>query len=391
MNNLKRYILKSVSYNIVLLFITGGIIQNFFSYLGFSSSQIGTYISMTNVAQIVVMILGIVFVDRISNPKKTCSVLVLNSIAFCLAMLFFCFFKGIPTNIIFISAMIFGAFVSLLNGFESILAYRLPYQVIDMHEFEKGQNLTGIVGGIISVVITSLISVFSTVIDFSYIIAVGFTVSLIFCIVASVTCKRMTEIKKIPKSDKFKLSKLKKRVFLYFYFPNFIRGCATAIVMMMPVIFVSEITDNPAKLSAMNIAYAIAGIVSSVIYRAIGNRLRSKTVFLIGAVITFVSLPMAVVGKSSIIFFIFYLFGGMGNTMLSVASAIYATEIVGADDIGAFSSLKMIFLLAGQAVSSFVIGKVIGKIPVFVLILVFVSFMLLSGILHYVYKPSKAE
>ena len=136
----------------------------------------------------------------------------------------------------------------------------------------------------------------------------------------------------------------------------------------------------------MTVAFSVSGIIGSMLYRMFANVLKTKSVFMLGSLIMFISLPLTLLGKTSIIFFTFYLIAGIGYSIVSNSGAIYATELIGVEDIGAFSSARIIMIAVGQAVSSYIIGISIGKMSSALIILLFVACQLISGMFHYCYK-----
>ena len=394
MNNSQKYVVRGTANTVILLFTTGGILQTFFSYVGMNPGQIGVYNSMNNIVQIMVMILGIIFVDQVSDVRRLVAKLSLSPVLFCFAMLFFCVFNNAPIKVIFLTALVLSAFQNLLGGFKNVLEYRLPYQIIQMETYEKLENVIGIAGGILSIAITVSISIFSTAVDFPLVMIGGFSVSILLCVLCSIVCQRMKAIKAMPKEDKFKVSKFGKFEFIYFYFPNFLRGCANGIVGMMPVICIYDISNNASVVSGMTVALSISAILGSALYRILGKRVKTTSVFMLGSLILFIALPLTLLGRIGAVFFAFYLIAGIGYSMVSISGAVYATEFIKAEDIGAFSSMRLIMISAGQAVSSYIIGILIGKIPSVLIIMIFGVCQLISGILHYCYKnkiPPGAE
>ena len=190
----------------------------------------------------------------------------------------------------------------------------------------------------------------------------------------------------MPKEEKFRVSKLGKREFLYFYFPNFLRGCANGMVGMMAVICINDISNDASVVSTMTVAFSISAIIGSALYRTLGKRVKTKSVFMLGSLIVFIALPLTLLGRIGAVFFAFYLIAGIGYNIVSISGAVYATEIIKAEDIGAFSSTRLIMIAAGQAVSSYIIGISIGKIPSVLIIMIFGVCQLVTGILHYCYK-----
>lgn len=102
--------------------------------------QIGIYTLMTNIVQIIVMILGIIFVDQVSDARELISKLSLSPVLFCVSRLLFCVFDNAPIKVVFLSALILSAFQNLMDGFKNVLSYRLPYRIIqteNMKSFKK--------------------------------------------------------------------------------------------------------------------------------------------------------------------------------------------------------------------------------------------------------------
>lgn len=60
-----------------------------------------------------------------------------------------------------------------------------------------------------------------------------------------------------------------------------------------------------------------------------------------------VFLPLMVAGNHVLIFNICYLLGGICFVIISTASAVHSTEVVGERDIGTFTSTRLIFMTLG--------------------------------------------
>ena len=181
----------------------------------------------------------------------------------------------------------------------------------------------------------------------------------------------------MPKEEKFRVSKLEKSKFLYFYFPNLLRG----MVGMMAVICIHEISNDASVVRTVTVAFSITANIGSALYRTLGKRVKTKSVFMLGSSV-FIALPLTLLGRIGAVFFAFYLIAGIGYNIVSISGAVYATEFIKAEDIGAFSSTRLIMIAADQAVSSYIIGISIGKIPSVLIIMIFGVCQLVTGILY---------
>lgn len=181
----------------------------------------------------------------------------------------------------------------------------------------------------------------------------------------------------MPKEEKFRVSKLGKSKFLYFYFPNLLRG----MVGMMAVICIHEISNDASVVRTVTVAFSITANIGSALYRTLGKRVKTKSVFMLGSSV-FIPLPLTLLGRIGAVFFAFYLIAGIGYNIVSISGAVYATEFIKAEDIGAFSSTRLIMIAADQAVLSYIIGISIGKIPSVLIIMIFGVCQLVTGILY---------
>ena len=91
MKNETKYYTEFALWTVIMLFITGGITQTFFSEMGISPAQISLIVSVINIAQIFMMIFNLFVSDIIKNLKRTISILKLSPMLFFLVLLPFCF------------------------------------------------------------------------------------------------------------------------------------------------------------------------------------------------------------------------------------------------------------------------------------------------------------
>lgn len=155
---------------------------------------------------------------------------------------------------------------------------------------------------------------------------------------------------------------------------------------MMAVICIHEISNDASVVRTVTVAFSITANIGSALYRTLGKRVKTKSVFMLGSSIVFIALPLTLLGRIGAVFFAFYLIAGIGYNIVSISGAVYATEFIKAEDIGAFSSTRLIMIAADQAVSSYIIGISIGKVPSVLIIMIFGVCQLVTGILYYCYK-----
>ena len=181
MSNKYKMYMNGIMSNVILLFSTGGIIQNFFAGVGFSNEQIGTYSSVVSIIQVLTMILSVFVSHRIKDVKTFSAVSALAPAVLCAAMIPACFGKYSSVSMIFGIALTVCIIQNLVTGFRNVLEYRLPYSVIDMSEFASITNVQTVISNVFGIGASALIAFLSVRFAYNHIMAVGFIISILFC------------------------------------------------------------------------------------------------------------------------------------------------------------------------------------------------------------------
>lgn len=388
MSNSIKYCIKGALNAAILLFTSGAIIQTFFTEIGFSGRQIGTYTSLISIAQIVAMVLNIFLADNVKNVKDTLAVLLLSPSLLCLALLPSCFSTNSSVNITYYIALLFCIIQNLFLGFSNVLTYRLPYLIIPMSDYAKLENNNGIISGIFSIVVSGIISFLATIFPFRRIMAFGFCLSIVFCLFTFILIKSMKTKNPSPQNteeESFSFNKLLKRAFRYFYIPNFLRGLAMGLINIISVICVKEVTTNASVISGLAVLLSVASIVGCALYQLFRKKLKTSVLYMICSIQMFLFLPGMLIGKNVSIFCICYFIACIGYNIINVSGAVYATEIISYSDIGTYTSVRLIVMTLGQAISSYGVAVAIEYMPSVVILIICGMAQLISGIMYYLY------
>jgi len=387
MSNQVKYYIARAMMAVVLMFTAGGIVQSFFAERGMSVSQISTYTATVSAAQVVIMILNIFVADRVKDVKRTYAILVLCQAFFCVLMLPFSILTGFDVKMLFGAALVGCCIQNTFVGFSNVLSYRLPYLIVDMKEYASLENINGIVSGVVSIAAGALISTMTLMFDFGRIMAVGFFVSILFC-VASFGLYNSMHIKNIPieeKKNPFTLAKLMRKDFVYFYLPNFLRGLCMGLMNVIAVICMKNITTNESVLSFLVTILSVSSIVGCSVYQALRKKISTVQLYAACSVLMFILLPLMLLGRSSVVFCIIYFFVGMAYNIINIAGAVYITEFIGYEDIGMYTSVRLIVMTAAQAISGAFIGMLIDSVSSVLIVGICGACQLISGIFYYLW------
>lgn len=385
--NYIKYYTRGALMGIVLAFTSGGILQTFFAYMGFSESQIGLHTTVINVAQIAVMVLNIFLADGIRNVKVTMAVFGMGPAVFAIGMLPFCAMGAVDTDKMYMIALILCFVSNLFWGFYSILIYRFMYMIADKSEFARMENVNGLICGAITMGVGAIITWLSTRYDFRAVMTVGFWISIVFCIVSSVLVASMKVRRAYEEpvnKTKFDIKKLVKPEFAWFYIPNFLRGGTWGVMGVIAIVCMKEITRSTTVISGLVTVLNVAGIVGCVLYNAIRKKVNTPLLYLLCGIDMFLFLPLMLLGRSWVVFCVFYFVAGVGYNIANTAAAILATEIVDYEEIGMYTCVRLITVIAGQAVVDAGVSLLIDYVPSILILVACGAFQLASGIMYYV-------
>lgn len=388
MDNEKKYYIYSCMWSVVQLFIAGGVLQSLFLEFGFSGRQVGNYVSMANIAQILIMIGSVFWADKVKQIRETIAWMMLSPIPFVLFMLFLCFWKNMKVSEAYAGVMLLGFMVNLIVGFYNILCYRFPYLVIDIKNYSRLTNNQGIINNVLLVLVSGAISFLAAIFSFRKIMTAGFIFTIVLCIITTVTVKKMKIVKaypSVPAGEQFFWEKLKQPVFRYFLFPNFLRGISDGTMGVITVICAEEITDRSEILSLLVTVNAVALILGSALYQAIRKKVSTVRLYMFFGFVMCLFFPSMILGKRLEIFIICYFTASIGYAIVSNAGAIYPTEIIGYYEIGTYTSIRFIAMTLGKAVAGYGVAVAMDYVPTMIVLLVSGICQATSGIFYYRY------
>lgn len=389
MNNYIKYYIFTGAYNISQVFAGGAIIQSFLNYMGLGFIQISVFVILGNVMQIITMLLSVLFVDRIKNVPLSMAVLTLPKALFPAAMAFVSLFSGIPADVVFAISLISYSVSAFFGGVRTAVDYKLPYYVVEMKDYPRLSNVSGIIINILGTAVSAAFVFLVRVFPYKNVITVCFGVCIACLLVSSVivlffrenlnkeNCANMGggEIKDSvgragikKKRAAFSLDVLKLRSMRYLAAPNFLRGVASGIIGMAAVVMLSTVTDDAAVSSSLSIVSAAGSAVACFIYAKSYRRFKTTSFCLFGGIVMACSMSLMLVSGSVFVFSIMYLISYIGMTLVDFSIPIYICEIVPYEKIGAYTSVRMLLTTGGAAVGNSVAGVLADKSPLLLLI-----------------------
>jgi len=380
----KNYIYTSL-YSIAIMFVTGSIIQTFLLQAGFKENDVYIYNAIVMFSQVIMMAVMIFCSNRIKKIKLYTAISLLSLVLSTIIFLMCAINPNMMSNTYIVLVFIVTAISNIGVGFYNVIAYCLPYKIIDMKFYGKMLSFGVIISGALSFVFSFLYTIIIAKCDYMQTMIWVFIFSIVCFIISSIVCMSLKVINeeendKAQKSDMLAVLKNKNTYILLV--PNFTRGIATGIISVITVIATAKCILNEKTSAYVNIIMQVAMFAGNFIYLFANKKMSSKNILMISTIICCVLFPLCInFGLTGflIIFLIAYIFRMIIDTTVPVMVA----EIIPEEQIGAFTSIRMLVFTGAQAVASLIIiplESVIGYVGILILSSVM---LFIFGIIYY--------
>ena len=391
MSNIKKYCIYTTLYNLGFTFCTGVIMQTFLIQAGFSAEQVYVLNSLMQIMQVAMMLVLTFLSDKIKRVKLVTSIsclsLSLLTCVFLIGAINVELIKNVYVVTVFIVASISYVGVGLYN----ILAYCLPYYTIDMKDYGKMTGISTAIAGGVSFLASLVYSILLSKFSYMKVTASFFLLSIVCFIITSIVCVSMgvknTETIKENKEKNDFLAVFKNKNTYVLLIPNFTRGLAIGIFNVITTIALSMSILDETTSSYVNLILQIATFAGNLFFAFAYKKFSTKNLLLIstiGVCILFpFSLELGVVG-----FFCCFTVASFFKFVTDTAFPVIVTEIIPKEQIGSYTSIRMLIFTGAQAVATLIItplNEAIGYTGV----LIFASAMLLiCGVMYYAVAKS---
>lgn len=394
MSNIKKYCLYTVIYNVGYMFCTGSIVQTFLLHIGLSDRQVYLFTSVTLMAQVLMMLVMTFLSSRLRKIKLIGGISYLSFVLMATTFLLLTIWPSLMgktfTVIIFIVSAISYVGVGLYN----VVAYILPYHTIDMADYGKMVGISTALAGGMSFLFSFIYTYVISKIEYMRAMTIFFLFAILCFITTSVTVLSMKEIKKQDpgkKTTKADLVAVFKNPDTYLLLiPNFARGIAGGVITVIAVIGISTKIIDVSTSAWVNAAMQVGLFLGNAVYVGSCKKLSSGTLLIISTLGVCASLPFCVSGGAIMFFAVFtvaYFFRMMNDTAIPVV----VSEIIPEEQIGAFTSIRLLVMTGAQSVSALIITPIASAVGYTGLLIFAAVMQALCGLPYYVIYRSKKK
>ena len=391
MSNIKKYCIYTTMYNVGFTFCTGAIMQTFLLQVGFSADRVYVLNSLMQIMQVAMMLVLTFLSGKIKRVKLVTSISCLS-----LSLLTAVFLIGaINPELIkhgYVIAVFIVSGVSYVGvGLYTILSYCLPYYTIDMKDYGKMTGISVAIAGGVSFLVSLVYSILLSKFSYMKTTATFFVIAIICFILTGIVCASMraraVEINREDREANDVMAVFKNKNTYVLLIPNFARGLSIGIFNVIATIAISTSILNETTSSYVNLILQIATFMGNVFFAFAYKKRSTKNLLLLatlGACISFpFSLELGVIG-----FFCFFAMASFFRFVMDTAIPVIITEIIPKQQIGPYTSIRMLIFTGAQAVATLLISPLENAIG-YTGVLIFAAVMLfICGVTYYAVAKS---
>ena len=387
MSNIVKYCIYTTIYNVGFTFSSGAIMQTFLLQAGFSDGQVYVLNSFMQIMQVAVMLVLTFLSGKIKRVKAVMSISYLSLSVLTLVFLMGAINPEFTKRGFVVAVFIFAGISYVGVGLYSILSYCLPYYTIDMKDYGKMAGVSVAISGGASFLVSLFYSLLLSKFEYMKTTAVFFVFAIICFIITSIVCASMKVKNAEPngevasKGDVGAVFRNKNTYILLI--PNFTRGLSVGIFSVIATIALSANILNETTSSYVNVILQIATFLANVFFAFAYKKFSTKKLLLIATIGVCISFPFSL--KLGVVgFFCCFAIASFFRFVTDTAIPVIITEIIPKEQIGPYTSIRMLVFTGAQAVATLLIKSLEGVIG-YTGILIFATVMLfICGITYYV-------
>ncbi len=382
-SNLQKYYTYTVLWSILTLVTTGSAAQTFLLEYGLAEERVTSFFSVMQLIQLATIFFFSRSSDSVKSVTGSLTRAHLMDLPYLLLLMALCF-AGFSQGLVYGLLLVTGLVFSISVGLNNVLSYKLPYQIIDMHDYARFLSVSGALTGICSVVF-SLLSQYTQIslgyfpaMRLIYPIALGLWIAFML---ATGTMKEHPPAAPTQKKDRINL--LTYKPFTTLILPNIARGFCLGIVnMAVAVGYYTEQIDAYSANYVIIITHVLT-IVGSYFFSSIAKFFGDRKLLLLCSIGVFVTLPFLALGNTAM-FLVMYVPLYFFILMLNNGVPFILTKVIDYNVIGQYSAGRMLLNTLGTSLAGFLcipMFRVMGVIPALALS---GGLQLLSGIGYYI-------
>ena len=383
MSQKTKYIVNSILWTLISTVIGGAMFQTFLLEKGVSENNVGNFVSLMQLVQLVVIFAFSKFIDRIKNVIRITAYSHLLYLPLFVLMTLLCFSE----KTYYIPLVVCAVIACIAAGFYNVLSYKLPYHIMDMKYYGLWTGASSVFAAVFMLILTSLLSFFQSRIGY-------FPTMKFFCPFAVISAAVFFAMTASYKREDFipetkaeeKISLLRYKPFTALIIPNLIRGFCAGIIAMAVTIGYSTKQLNAESAGILLVINQTVGIPANILY----TKLTGKEPMLILAGSAGILASVSFIGFSgSTGFLIFYAIAYFCLCIVNVSVPVLVAEVIDYKVAGQYNGWRILLNTAGILLASVVCMPFVNKFGSTAIWIIAGMMQFLSGIIYFVYCRNK--
>ena len=381
-----KYYLQTALWNTVLMMINGSVIQACMLEFGIGAEHVSFFVSAMQIIQVVVMLMISKYTEKIKNIISVYSVTCLIQLMILVVMLVMCYVNRISIDIKYYIIFVVGIVANVALGVNNVIAYKLPYHIIDMNRYGLVTGVSGTCCGIVGIVFSAILAFFLEMYTYISVIKVFYVVAILFgLITALVVMSYKDNGYKGSQNNNVKINLFRYKPFTVLFIPNILRGFNSGVVLLMLTIgYHIKVIDSVSSGYLVVITNA-AMILSCTFYSYISKFNKDKWIILVSSGIMAVFMPIMCMGRSTTIFLVVYAIVYFVFNLISYSVPVLVTIIVDYEMIGQYSAWRMMLHTLGGAIAGVLCVPMIDTLGVGLTLAIIGLMQFVSGGIYCIY------
>ena len=335
------------------ILITGSVIQSFLLECGCSEYSVSIYVSVMQAVQVIAMLLLAKKVENIKNMFGTYASTYFVQIMLFFVMIYLSIHHTAPVEQKYLYIFIISLIVSLFQGINAVLGYKLPYYIIDMKRFGTISGISGVVIGIGGVLFSGALSYFINRYPYFRVMTFFYGIGLICTTLTGILIKNYdNKFNGQTNKTKDSINIFQYKPFYQLLVPNICRGISNGIFLMMVTIGYAEGVLTSSGTGIMVTLSQIATIVGCFLFSVLAEKIREgKLVLSSGLLFSFI-LPFTFIIKTQKAFLIVYFIVYFFYVIINYAIPVLIARRIDYHCIGQYSAWRMVIHMGGTAVGN---------------------------------------
>ncbi len=385
------YYWQQALFNCGLIVISGSVIQGFLLESGASEDQVSLYVTVTLVIQTAAMLLLSRLLENVKNIRASIALTNAAHAVPVAALIVFSLRPGFAPGMVF--GVLFGiaAVLSVAQGIQNVLVYKLPFHIMDIRDYGRVSGQSGVILGVTGAAFSLLMSFLIKKTAYFPVFAAFSAVALAFLLVSAflVMRYRINDYQSAAEQTK-RINLFRYRPFYRLLAANVLRGLATGIFNLAAVIGYSEELIVSGGAEIMVALTQVATILGCQSYARIAQKHRNGLLLLISGFGFCAAMPFLVVGRSFVVFCIFYFITSVFNVYISYAIPVLVAERIDYACIGQYNAWRLALYTLGVAAGSACVPFLLRTVGGFGALLIGGILMVPCGIGYYRFERRAA-